>query len=105
MPAGVGGDLDRAGPGELEHPQRLAGHAGVGSQLFTAEHLPAGADGIQGVALGLGAAGPLGPVDLDHPLGPVGQEARQPSAVAAGPLQRQQRRPAARSAAKRNSCS
>jgi hypothetical protein len=23
VPAGIGGDLDGAGPGELEHPQRL----------------------------------------------------------------------------------
>jgi hypothetical protein len=51
VPAGVGGDLDRAGPGELKHPQRLAvtilAWAG---QLFAAERLPAGGDGIQGVA-------------------------------------------------------
>ncbi len=89
MPAGVGSDLDRAGPGELEHPQRLAvATLAWAGQLAAAERLPAGEDGIQGVALGLGAAGPLGPVDLDHPLAPVGQEARQPGAVAAGPLQR-----------------
>jgi hypothetical protein len=89
VPAGVGSDLDRAGPGELEHPQRLVVTTPAwAGQLFAAERLPAGEDGIQGVALGLGAAGPLGPVDLDHPLAPVGQEARQPGAVAAGPLQR-----------------
>jgi len=32
--------------------------------------------------------GPLGPVDLDHPLVLVGQEAGQPAAIAAGALQR-----------------
>jgi hypothetical protein len=62
--------------------------AGAG-QVVTAKRLPAGPDGVQRVALGaVAAAGPLGPVDLGHPLTLGGQEAGQPGAVAAGPLQR-----------------
>jgi hypothetical protein len=87
--AAICGDLDRTGAGELQHPQRLplAPLAWTG-QLLAAECLPAGPDGVQGVALGLGAAAPLGPVDLGHPLAMVQQEAGQARAVAAGALQR-----------------
>ena len=56
--------------------------------MVAAERLPPGPDRIQGVALGLGAAGPLGPIDLGHPLALIEQEARQPGAIAAGPLKR-----------------
>jgi drug/metabolite transporter (DMT)-like permease len=51
--AGVGGDLDRAGAGQLQHPQRLppATLARAG-QVLTAQCLPAGPDRVQGVALG-----------------------------------------------------
>jgi hypothetical protein len=89
VPAGVSGDLDRAGAGELQHPQRLAlAPLAWAGQLLAAECLAAGPDRVQGVALGLGATSPLGSVDLDHPLAMIGQEAGQPSAVAARPLQR-----------------
>jgi hypothetical protein len=89
VPAGIGGDLDGTGPGDLEHPQRFALAAlPRGRQVLATQCLAASPDRVQRVALGLGAAGPLGPVDLGHPLAMVGQEAGQPSAVAASPLQR-----------------
>jgi hypothetical protein len=89
VPAGVGGDLDGTGPGELEHPKGLALAAlPRGCQVLATQRLAAGADRVQRVALGLGPAGPLGPVDLGHPLAMVGQEAGQPGAVAAGAFQR-----------------
>ena len=48
----------------------------------------AGPDGVQGVALGpVAAPGPLGPVDLDHPLALVDQKLGQPGPIAARPLQ------------------
>jgi hypothetical protein len=48
----------------------------------------AGSDGVQGVALGpVAAAGPRGPVDLDHPLALVDQEPGQPGSIAAGSFQ------------------
>jgi hypothetical protein len=47
-----------------------------------------GPDGVQGVALGpVAAPGPLGPVDLDHPLAMVDQEPGQPGPIAPGPFQ------------------
>jgi hypothetical protein len=47
----------------------------VPGQGFTA-----GSDGVQGVALGaVAAAGPLGPVDLDHPLAMVNQKLVSPA--------------------------
>jgi hypothetical protein len=57
--------------------------------MVAAQGLPAGSDGVQQVALGAApASGPLGPVDLDHPLTLGGQEAGQAGAVAAGALHR-----------------
>jgi hypothetical protein len=90
VPAAIGGDLDRASAGQLQHPQRLplATLAWAG-QVLAAQCFPAGPDGVQRVALGAAAApGPLGPVDLNHPLALGGQNAREPGAVAAGALQR-----------------
>jgi hypothetical protein len=47
----------------------------------------AGPDGVQGVALGgVAAPGPLGPVDLDHPLALVNQQPGQPGPIAPGPF-------------------
>jgi hypothetical protein len=58
-------------------------------QVVTGQGLPRRPEGVQGVALGAGAARrPLGPPDLDHPLAAGLQEGGQPSAVAAGALHR-----------------
>jgi hypothetical protein len=57
--------------------------------VVTGQGLAAGPDGVQGVTLGaVAAAGPLGPVDLHHPLALVDQEPGQPRPIAARPLQR-----------------
>ena len=74
----------------MQHPKGLAlATLPWAGQMVAAQSLPASSDGVQQVALGAGpAAGPHGPVDLDHPLTLVGQEAGQASAVAAGALQR-----------------
>jgi hypothetical protein len=67
VPAGIGADLDGTGPGDLEHPQGLALAAlPRASQVLATQRLAAGPDRVQRVALGLGAAAPLGPVDLGH---------------------------------------
>jgi hypothetical protein len=60
-----------------------------GGQLVAGQRLPPSPDRVQGVALGaVAAAWPFGPVDLDHPLAMVDQEAGQPCPVAPGPFQR-----------------
>src|SRR5829696_8975872 len=57
-------------------------------EVVPGQGLAAGPDGIQHVALGpVAAPGPLGPVDLDHPLTLVDQKPGQPSPIAARPLQ------------------
>jgi len=99
VPAGISADLDRPRAGQVQHPKGLplATLAWAG-QMVAAQGLPAGSDGVQQVALGAGpAAGPLGPVDLDHPLTLGGQEAGQAGAIAAGASNAQQRRLGARS--------
>jgi len=89
VPAGVGAHLDGAGAGELQHPQRLPlATLPWAGQVFATQCLPAGPDRVQRVALGLRATGPLGPVDLGHPLTTIQQEAGQPRAVATSALQR-----------------
>jgi hypothetical protein len=74
--AGIRAHLDGAGAGELQHSQRLAlAPLAWAGQLVAAECFSSSSDRVQGVALGLGAAGPLGPIDLDDPLAMIGQEA------------------------------
>jgi len=87
--AGVLGDLDGAAAGKVQHPQcfPMATLAWAG-ELVTGQRFPAGADGVQRVALGSAAAASLGSVDLDHPFAMGEQEAGQARAVAAGALQR-----------------
>jgi hypothetical protein len=79
-----------AASGGQQRPQRLPLTAPTGDcRAVLAERLTGGADGVQRVALGAGAAGwPLGPADLDHVLAPSEQEAGQAGAVAAGALDR-----------------
>jgi hypothetical protein len=90
LPAGIRAHLDRTGAGKLQHPQRLPlATLPWAGQVLPPQGLPTGPDGIQRVALGAGpATRPLGPVDLEHPLAMLQQEAGQPGAVAAGALQR-----------------
>jgi len=90
LPAGVRADVHDGGAGGVQHPDRLPVAAlAWGGQVLAGQRLPAGADGVQGVALGaVAATRPLGPVDLDHPLAMVEQEAGQPGPVAPGPFQR-----------------
>jgi hypothetical protein len=89
LPAAIGGDLDRTSAGKLQHPQRLPlATLARDGQVLTAQGLPAGPDRVQRVALGaVTAPRALGPIDLDHPLALISQEAGQPGAVAAGALQ------------------
>ncbi len=78
------------GAGGVQHPQRLPVPAlAWAGQVLAGQRFAAGPDRVQGIALGaVAAAGPLGPVDLDHPLTLVDQEAGQPGPIAAGPFQR-----------------
>jgi hypothetical protein len=94
LAAGVRPSLDDARPGGVQHPYRLAvpplARAG---EVVAGQGFAAGPDGVQHIALGpVAAPRPLGPVDLDYPLAPVGQKAGQPGAVTAGPSNAQQRR-------------
>jgi hypothetical protein len=68
------------GPGGVQHSHRLPVPALAGAgEVVAGQGLAAGPDGVQGVALGaVAAAGPLGPVDLDHPLALVDQQPGQP---------------------------
>jgi hypothetical protein len=88
--AGVGGHLDRARAGQLQHAEGLSvATLARAGQVLTTERLAAGADRVQRVALGTVAAWwSLGPVDLGHPLAITEEEAGQPGAVAAAALQR-----------------
>jgi hypothetical protein len=76
-----GGQDPLGGHGQGPHggpvPHRSLGMATSPAQAATCwRHGP---DGVQGVALGpVAAPGPLGPVDLDHPLAMVDQEPGQP---------------------------
>jgi hypothetical protein len=57
--------------------------------LVAAERLAGGSGRIQGIGLGaVAASGPLGPVQLHHPLSVAMEEPGQAGAVAAGALDR-----------------
>jgi hypothetical protein len=88
--AGVGAHLEDLAARGVQHAQRLTlATLARGGELVTCERFPPSPDRIQRVALdATAAAGPLGPVDLDHPLALGAQEGRQPGALAAGALQR-----------------
>lgn len=88
--ASVGTHLHELAAGGVQHPQRLAlATLARAGELVTRERFAASPDRIQRVALGAAAAaGPLGPVDLDHPLALGAQEGGQSGAVAAGAFQR-----------------
>ena len=89
LAAGVRPGRHDSAAGGVQHPDRLAVPAlAWPGEVVAGQGLVAGPDGVQGVALGpVAAPGPLGPVDLDHPLAMVDQEPGQPGPIASGPFQ------------------
>src|SRR5215218_6076006 len=89
LAAGVRPGRHDSAAGGGQHPDRLAVPAlAWPGEVVAGQGLVAGPDGVQGVALGpVAAPGPLGPVDLDHPLAMVDQEPGQPGPIAPGPFQ------------------
>jgi hypothetical protein len=100
LAAGVRPGRHDAGPGDMQHPDRLpVPTLARAREVVASQGFAAGPDGVQGVALGAVAApGPLGPVDLNHPLALVDQEPGQPGPIAP-PSRAQTRRPGACSSA------
>jgi hypothetical protein len=76
---GVGGGLDRGAAGGQPHRQRHAKAGGTRlGELVAAQGFAGGSGRVQRVGLGAVAAdGPLGPVQLHHPLGLAMEEAGQ----------------------------
>jgi hypothetical protein len=71
---GIAGGLDRRAAGSQPHRERgsWAGRSGLG-ELLTAQCFAGRPDRVQRIGLGaMTAAGPLGPVQLDHLLGVSG---------------------------------
>jgi hypothetical protein len=81
---------DRALAGREQDAERLPPTALTGlREVLTRERFAGGADGVEFVRPGPGAAGcSRWAVDLDHPLGLLEQEGRQAGAEAACPLDR-----------------
>jgi hypothetical protein len=86
----IAGGLDRGAAGRQPHLERCSVPGGPGlGKLVAAQGLAGRPGGIQWVGLGaMASGGPLGPVQLDHPLGVGMKEPGQPGAVAAGALDR-----------------
>jgi hypothetical protein len=85
--AGAGGH--RAGPGQMQLPDRLHHPGGVlrDGRALTGQHLPGGGLGIDRVILSPPRPGmSVRPVDLNHPHPGGAQKASQPSAIATGAL-------------------
>jgi hypothetical protein len=89
LAAGVRPGGHDTGAGDMQHPQRFPVPAlAWRGEMVTGQGFAAGPDGIQHIALGpVAAPGPLGPVDLDHPLTLVDQKPGQPGPIATGPFQ------------------
>jgi hypothetical protein len=89
LAAGVRPGLDDAGAGAVQDPQGLPVPALAGAgEVLAGEGFAAGPDRVQPITLGpVAAPGPLGPVDLDHPLALVDQKPGQPGSITAGSFQ------------------
>jgi hypothetical protein len=87
---GVGAGGHDGGAGGVQDPQRLSvSPLARRGEVVAGEGFTASPDGVQHIALGAVAPrGPLGPVDLDHPLALVDQKPGQPGPIAARPFQR-----------------